>query len=152
MLAFLFAVALNFGLMATFVWPEMVSPLMRTLGWGAVLTFWAVAGWLGLREVSRLCGPSSESQEQGLFVQAQSEYLKGHWLEAETALRKLIERNERDGDARLMLASLLRHSGRIDEAQVELDGLELSEGGLKWALEIARERKLALAVVTEPSA
>jgi thioredoxin-like negative regulator of GroEL len=152
MLAFLFAVALNFGLMATFVWPEMVSPLMRMLGWSGVLTFWGVAGWLGLREFAKLRGPSIASQEQGLFVLAQAEYLKGHWLEAETALRKLIELDERDGDARLMLASLLRHSGRIDEAQMELDGLELSEAGLKWALEIARERRLGLAAVTEPSA
>jgi hypothetical protein len=152
MLAVLFAIALNFGLMATFVWPEMVSPPIRLSGWIGVLVFWAVAGWIGLRETSRLRNPSSEPQQQGLFVQAQAEYLKGHWLEAETMLRRMIEIDERDVDARLMLASLLRHSGRIDESQIELDGLELSEAGRKWALEIARERKLGLAVLTERSA
>ena len=148
MLAVLFAIALNFGLMATFVWPEMVSPLVRLSGWSGVLVFWVVAGWIGLREASRLRNPSSEPQQQGLFVQAQTEYLKGHWLEAETLLRKILARDDRDAEARLMLASLLRHADRAGEAWVELDFLELSEAGRKWASEIARERQLGAVVLS----
>jgi hypothetical protein len=147
MLAILFAVVLNFCLAATFAWPEMVSTGLRATIWFGVLVFWVVATWMGLREAARLSRQSTEPQHQGLFVQAQSEYLKGHWLEAETLLRKILVLDDRDAEARLMLASLLRHANRAGEALVELDLLELSEAGRKWASEIARERQLGAAVL-----
>jgi hypothetical protein len=147
MLALSFAIVLNFGLAATFAWPEMISPGLRATIWFGVAVFWAIATWIGLREASRLSRLSSEPQQLGLFVQAQTEYLKGHWLEAETMLREILAVDDRDAEARLMLASLLRHADRVGEAWVELDLLELSEAGRKWASEIARERQLGAAVV-----
>jgi hypothetical protein len=40
-----------------------------------------------------------------------------------------------------MLATLWRHTGRIDEASQQLDRLELMDGARKWILEIHQERK-----------
>jgi hypothetical protein len=147
MVAISFAVVLNFGFASTFVWPEMVSPGLRATIWFGVLAFWVIATWMGLREVSRWSRLSAEPQQQGLFTQAQTEYLKGHWLEAETLLRELLAVDDRDAEARLMLASLLRHADRVGEALVELDVLELSEAGHKWASEIVRERQLGAVVL-----
>lgn len=142
MLAVLFAIVLNFALTATFVWPELVSSGTLAAVWTGVIAYWGIATWTGTCKVARIRGRSLE-QQQALFINAQSEYLKGHWLEAETLLRELLSVDQHDGDARLMLASLLRHSDRVDEALVELETLELSEAGAKWASEISRERQLA---------
>jgi hypothetical protein len=54
----------------------------------------------------------------------------------------LLRKNLRDLEARLMLATLLRHSGRVDEAKRQLDTLARFEGAGKWELEIQRERDL----------
>jgi hypothetical protein len=149
MLAIVFAVVLNFGLTATFIWPEMVSPTLRATIWFGVLVFWMITAWIGVRETSRLSRLSTEPHQQGLFVQAQMEYLKGHWFEAETLLRKILAVDDRDAEAQLMLASLLRHADRVGEALVELDRLELSETGRKWASEIARERQLGALMLSD---
>jgi len=41
-----------------------------------------------------------------------------------------------------MLATLLRHTGRLDDACGQLDRLERLENASKWELEIGREREL----------
>ena len=41
-----------------------------------------------------------------------------------------------------MLATLLRHTGRLDEATRQLDTLARLEGAGKWELEIRQEREL----------
>ncbi|MCR4413284.1 MAG: tetratricopeptide repeat protein [Thermoguttaceae bacterium] len=67
--------------------------------------------------------------------------MKGNWFEAECLLSRILKRNPRDLEARLMLATLLRHTGRRDEAARQLDRLERFEGSGKWVLEISRERQ-----------
>ena len=74
------------------------------------------------------------------FREAAEYYLKGNWFEAECALVELLRQNPRDPEAGLMLATLLRHTGRLEEATNHLDRLERFEGSRKWALEIRRER------------
>jgi cytochrome c-type biogenesis protein CcmH/NrfG len=73
-------------------------------------------------------------------------YLKGDYYQAEGILQRLIKTNAADADARLMLATLLRHAGRFDEAAGQLDALALVDGAEKWRFEISRERR-RLAVV-----
>lgn len=69
-------------------------------------------------------------------------YLKGDYHQAEQLFRKLLGKNQRDLDSRLMLATLLRRTKRFEYATEELDSLAKLEGSEKWELEIARERKL----------
>jgi uncharacterized membrane protein YjjP (DUF1212 family) len=105
LIAAFFAIAINFGLVTTFVWPEMLSTTLQAAVWCSLLVSWtAAAGW-GVRQMAALCGPAADLTQQDLFVQAQSEYLKGHWLEAESLLRQLIGRSDRDADALLMLVA-----------------------------------------------
>ena len=42
-----------------------------------------------------------------------------------------------------MLATMLRHTGRLDEANRQLDQIELIEHSRQWELEINRERQLS---------
>jgi thioredoxin-like negative regulator of GroEL len=107
---------------------------------------WALAGlvWAGSAVYSRFWDhgrtePSDRTADA--YVEAREQYLKGNWFEAECLLSRILKRNPRDLEARLMLATLLRHTGRRDEAARQLDRLERFEGSGKWVLEISRERQ-----------
>ena len=63
-------------------------------------------------------------------------------------MNRLVARNVKDVDARLMRATLKRHTGRIDEAREELDSLQRFEASAKWQEEIRLERE-ALARLQE---
>jgi cytochrome c-type biogenesis protein CcmH/NrfG len=57
-------------------------------------------------------------------------------------LVEMLATNERDLDARLLLATLYRHNRRYDEATKQLEVLVRFEGAEKWTVEIERERAL----------
>ncbi len=78
--------------------------------------------------------------------------MKGDYYQAEHVLEGLLRRNVRDLDARLMLATLLRHTGRLDEATRQLDTLARFEGAGKWELEMRQERELLAEATTRNSA
>ncbi len=90
-----------------------------------------------------------------LFRQALGEYLKGAWFEAESILGRLVAKDPRDVDARLMLATLLRHTDRPADAQRQLEELDRLEKAEKWRAEIDREwqiLKASAANLIEPRA
>lgn len=136
-LAIGFAVLLNLALAGTFVWDGLFTPGARKLIWAAVAITWvgsAVAA--RLRKDSGPLGPDGDP-----YPHALEQYLRGNWFEAEQIFARLLERNPRDLEARLMWASVLAHTGRHQEAARQLDCLERLEGSGKWALEIARLRR-----------
>ena len=77
-----------------------------------------------------------------LFNQAQREYLRGHWTEAESLLKRRLKLAERDIEARLLLATLFRHTERLDWASEQLLQLEKYDESVHWNFEIRREREL----------
>ena len=62
-------------------------------------------------------------QPDTLFNQAQREYLGGHWKEAEMLLERRIANAPRDMESRLLLATLFRHSRRLEQAGEELNDI-----------------------------
>jgi predicted Zn-dependent protease len=104
------------------------------VSWGVSAGF---SAWWNRRHEARRADPEADR-----FDQALDGYLKGNWIEAERLLGGLLRRDDRDVDARLMLATLLRHTRRFDEATRELNRLVRLEGAQKWALEIRREGEL----------
>jgi len=142
MVAVLAAGLLNLALAATLLWSELLPEALRTALWLLVAMLWGGSGAVAWRVVSR--GGSSREQPgcDAMFHRAMEQYLKGDWFETEKTLRKLLRYDPRDVDARLMLATLLRHVGRLDEALAELEGLSRLEPAQKWELEIRREREL----------
>ena len=65
--------------------------------------------------------------------------MRGDWYPAEATLRKLLRADAQDADGRLMLATLLRHTERSDDARRELKRVEQLESAEKWQLEIQQE-------------
>ena len=136
-----FALLVDLGLLTSRVWTEVLSPEARGMLWLVVAGIWLTAAIVSCRWVARL-RPNSQpaSGSADLFETVRSEYLRGHWFEAETALQRLLDINPLDREARLMLATLLRRTGRFAESEGHLDRLSRMDGAEKWSLEIARQQ------------
>jgi hypothetical protein len=147
-----FGVALESWFLSVSVWNEWLgATAVRLLGL-FVFAFWIVGTVLNRRWISR-CRHGAEDDAGGdLFPAALAEYLQGNWFAAEQRCRELIARRKDDVDARLLLATLLRHTSRRDEARAELDQLVKCDGAAKWALEIAHERARLEDAEEEPAA
>ena len=138
------AALLDVVLLASYVWTDWIAPDMRIMGWALLGFTWsgsAVAtAWAQRRVAARQDEPGEDC-----YQEAQVEYLKGNWFEAERVLGRLLRQNECDLEARLMLAALLRHTQRFDEATRQLNLLVRLQGAPHWALEIRREGELLVA-------
>ncbi|MCA9125258.1 MAG: hypothetical protein H6822_01795 [Planctomycetaceae bacterium] len=134
-----FGAALNLVLVSSFVWPELLPPSFTLIGWLILGTTWLAAAFQAYRSLPLLREPP-RVDDRGLFIQAQAEYLRGHWFEAETLLRQLLRYCSRDVDVLLMLATLYRRTKRYDEAAKQLDRLDRLDEAFKWRWEIVQER------------
>jgi tetratricopeptide (TPR) repeat protein len=144
-----FAVLVNVLLLATFVWVELLDPRQLQWAWLATGGLWAgsavVSAWYG-----RGLAPRRRNSAEAMFREALREYLQGSWFEAEQILGRLLRLQPRDVEARLMLATLMRHTKRHQEALEQLDRLELLADASKWDREIAEEKKLIAAESRQP--
>jgi hypothetical protein len=111
------------------------------LSWATLLTVWGCSAYRSFRSIHEFCG-NEGVDDGGLFVQAQGEYLRGHWYEAESLLRKLLRKSPGDIEAHLLLATLYRHTRRGDEMRDRLRRLERLDGAQQWRWEVDRERQL----------
>lgn len=142
-LALAFSVLLNILLAATLVWTEWLPSDMLTTGWLVVAAIWIASAWVSWR-----CPETQEHAEAAgtvtpgdrLFREAQTQYLRGNWCEAETLLKQVLRKNRRDIDARLMLATLWRHTDRKDEALREIESLARTEAAGHWQQELEQLR------------
>jgi hypothetical protein len=154
--ALAFAAGLNLLLVATLVWPEWFQRPWASAGWFVLSGVWLVACWRNWRKLPTLVDDRIDAATQGLFTQAQIEYLKGNWYDAEKLLKQLLQHRPRDIEGLLLQATLLRHTRRLDEAAIMLDKLERLNGSGRWVLEIAQERqrieKLAVEVASSHGA
>lgn len=134
----------------TFVWNEWLPVRMRWGAFGAAGVIWLLAWLEGRADWRRLLSElsagenatvSPDQRNDALFREAQAAYLAHDWVSAEQTLLKLLKYDPRDAEARLMLATLLRHEQRTEAAQEQLDRLELLETAAAWRHEIAQERE-----------
>lgn len=143
------AVLLNVALLSTFAWSELLVGPLRIAIWLFTIGAWVVsAGW-SLAKRLRPGGPPEDPGRDTLEA-AIERYLKGEWFETEQILMNLLRRNEDDVEAELMLATLLRHRGRYDEAAKRLERLEAADNAWRWEWEICRERQLLAQGASEP--
>jgi len=143
-LAAAFAAALNGALVATFAGTRWRATGGTTVAvaWLLVLGFWAV-GLVWLRQdwprLARAQGNNAGGEDDGLLGEAQQAYLKGHWIEAEWIVARLLNRQPADVEGRLLLASIQRRSKRWNEASKTLVELREEPAAAKWVLEIETE-------------
>jgi hypothetical protein len=139
------AALLCVALLGTFVWTELLTANLRILYWLLLLAVWSgSAGLLAWMDHRRAGGTEPEGS-QDLFRQSLDHYLQGNWLEAQQTLGRLLRGNCRDVEARLLLATLLRHTGRPAEAARQLDVLVRLDEARKWDWEIRHEMDLLAA-------
>jgi hypothetical protein len=145
-LAAVFAVAVNAALVTTFVWPQLFGTGLPPLA-SAAISWLLVVGlcsaglvWLR-RDWPRLTSREAREDLEVRFQQAQHEYLKGHWIEAETLLMQLLGDSPRDVEARLLLASIQRRTGRCHEACQTLRQLKEDESAGRWLFEVETDLK-----------
>lgn len=143
-----FAILLNLALVSSFLWPWSLGETFPVVAWPMILLIWSTSSWVAYRQIPDLmAAPTSEKvaspeRPDTLFIQAQREYLGGHWEEAETLLERQIRRQPRDVEARLLLATMLRHSRRLAEAEQQLAETLKFDESIEWKFEIDRERQL----------
>jgi hypothetical protein len=149
-----FGLFLNFALLRTFAPAAMLVVLTGAASpvaaWVLVLGFWIAGVWLGRCELA----PSKaavNSQFDQWFREAQTEYLKGHWIEAETLLAKVLAKRPDDAEGRLLLASVQRRTERLAEAKGTLSELGRCETAARWALEIHTEQRRIAASEDNPA-
>lgn len=146
LVAVAYGVALNSALVGSLVWPELAGPIFPLLAWPLVVGIWIVSVWRSYRSlpslsVRRVETNQTDSSDEPLYAQAQIEYLRGHWFEAEKALNSLLRIRPADVEARIMLATLCRHTRRFDDAERQLKMLDRHDGAEIWRFEIMRERQ-----------
>jgi hypothetical protein len=137
-----FGSLLNGALLATLapaVLPDaFTGTASRVVAWLLVLGFWMVGVWRARTQSS--AGPTKVDPTcDRWFGEAQTEYLKGHWVEAEMLLTNLLARHPADVEARLLLASVQRRTKRMDEANQTLRELAALPAAGRWAREIQSE-------------
>ena len=136
-----FAGLLNFLILASLVWTDLLSARLLVAGWGAVVGLCGGSAWLSARGLVSVTAKGKDI-ESDLFGEAQEHYLRANWFEAETLLNRLLDENARDVDAWLLLATLKRHTGQAEEAAELLEQMERFEDAARWQQEVAREKAL----------
>lgn len=141
-LAIAFGLAVQFALLRTFApvaLPDwLVLAVSPVVAWSCVVGLWVTGVWLGQTS------PSAAVQDPQIdpwLSEAQREYLKGHWIEAEAVLSRLLARRPEDVEARLLLTSIYRRSKRLNEARRTLDELMHCESAARWLWELRLEAK-----------
>ncbi len=152
-----FAILLNLALVSSFLWPWSLGDIFPVVAWPMIFLIWGTSGWVAYHRVTDVMAvPTSEKvadpeRPDTLFNQAQREYLGGHWEEAESLLNRRIGNAPRDVEARLLLATLNRHTRRFDKAREQLSEMQRYDEALEWEFEIDREIKL-VALIEEHEA
>lgn len=138
--ALAFAAAINFLLIARFVYPEWLAiGLVRMAGWVAV-AIWLFCVIRSIREMPQLINPRRASGRPDRFVDAHQAYLRGDWAEAESLLSDCLAIENRDPPALILLCGVYRHTNRLEAASRLLEEIRLTESADGWWLEVAAEQ------------
>lgn len=132
-----FAVVLNAVVLWSWLWREFPvdSSFGRGIAWSAVAVGWMV----GIVYAMRPGDQSRQTDAEDLFPIALGEYLRGDWLSAEAAFRRIIATTPDDIASRLYLAGVLRRTSRASEAVRLLRETARFEHAEAWKDETRRE-------------
>ena len=143
-----FSLLVNLALISTFVWPLLLGENFPFFAWPLIFVVWFSSAWVAYRSLPELLSVGSApdeldiEQSDTLFIQAQGEYLKGNWDAVEGLLTRRLEKKHRDIQSRLLLATLFRHTRRMDLARQQINELGKFDESVHWDFEIGREKKL----------
>ena len=139
LLALAFALAVDAAVFTTWIWSELIDFRLSLAIWTATAVVWLIATASALTGFPPPIPLGRDAAADALFVKARDAYLARDWLAAETKLRTLLDLAPTDGEAQLLLGTLLRRVGRLDEAAAALETLSRSDAGALWLASITRE-------------
>ncbi len=145
-LALAFAVSLDIAVVTTFIWSDLVELPITVAVWAGVGVIWLASTVSGAAAFPPPLARAKAADVDPFYVKARDAYLARDWVAAETRLRELLELAPTDGEAQLLLATLLRRVGRLAEARDALEKLSASDTGIRWRRAIATERERIVAV------
>ncbi|KLU05477.1 putative transmembrane protein [Rhodopirellula islandica] len=135
-----FAAVVNALLIAKFIYPGWLSGALVMLACWIVAAAWGVLTVRSIRELPLLLSPRQVSDQPDRFAEAQVAYLTGNYALAEEALTAGLSIEPRDPPALLLLAAVLRHTGRLNAADALLTEIPKLEAAAAWNLEWESER------------
>ena len=144
-LALAFAVVLDVAIVATWIWTELFETSLSLGLWAATAAIWLVGAVSAVSAFPPPIPAARDAAADLLFVAARDAYLARDWLAAETKLRSLLVLSPLDAEAQLLLATLLRRVGRLQESREALEKLSRSDCGAPWESAIDRELDLLAA-------
>lgn len=138
-LALAFAVSLDVAILATWIWPDLVEHSFTISAWTATTVIWVVSVVSAASAFPPPIQAVDRDETDKLFIKARDAYLARDWIQAETRLQELLALAPTDGEAQLLLGTLLRRVGRPAEARQALEKLARSDSGAPWRTAIAAE-------------
>ncbi|PHQ32873.1 tetratricopeptide repeat protein [Rhodopirellula bahusiensis] len=135
-----FAAVVNALLIAKFIYPGWLSGALVMLACWIAVAAWVVLTVRAIRELPLLLSPRQASTQPDRFAEAQGAYLTGNYALAEEALTAGLSIEPRDPPALLLLAAVLRHTGRLNAADALLIEIPKLEAAAAWNLEWESER------------
>lgn len=139
--AVVFAAAVNSALWFSLGTSERLSATWFVILWVPILAVWLGSAWRSYQSFADLLNTEPTAEAGALFQKAQTEYLKGHWFEAEGLALQMARQFPHDLEGQLLLASLYRQMNRFDDARRQLQVLTRLEGAAKWSFEIEEENR-----------
>lgn len=134
-----FAIGLNALLLLRFIYPYWLDPfLVRAACWLGLIG-WAVWTIKSFKELPALLAPRAVTEEPDRFAEAQIEYLRARWDQAESLLLGILSIEPRDPPALLLLSGVYRHTQRVDSASLLMEELRRLEISDTWQIEIDAE-------------
>lgn len=150
-LAVAFAITLDVAVITTFIWPDLIELSFLLAVWTATAIVWLVSTVSAVAAFPPPLARPAPAEVDPLFVRARAAYLARDWIVAETRLRELLAVAPTDGEAQLLLGTLLRRVGRRAEARRALEQLSRSDAGVRWSRAIATELARLEAAPTQES-
>ncbi|MFM7292715.1 MAG: tetratricopeptide repeat protein [Planctomycetia bacterium] len=138
-LAVAFALAVDVAVVTTWIWSELVDFRLTLALWTATAVVWLASTASAITSFPPPIPRGRDAAADALFVKARDAYLARDWLATETKLRALLDLAPTDGEGQLLLGTLLRRVGRLDEATAALETLSRSDSGAPWRSAVARE-------------
>lgn len=151
-LALAFAVTLDVAMITTWIWTDLVDLPFKIAAWAGTAAIWLLGTASALSAFPPPIPTGLDPAHDARFAQARDAYLARDWVGAEHRLRDLLRDAPTDGEAQLLLGTLLRRAGRLPEARAALEALARSDAGLPWRAAIARELSFVMAADREPAA
>ena len=151
-LALAFAVVIDAAVIVTWIWSDLVELPVAIGVWTAAAAIFVVSTVSAVQAFPPPIPLGRAEERLGAGVAARDAYLARDWTAAEAGLRTLLARSPTDGEAQLLLGTLLRRVGRREEARDALEKLSRADVGQAWLAVIDRELARLAAAEDGPDA